>query len=179
MAYTLQDLLKKIGSPEVKARKETRWYYTDQEDSEYGGFADIKLHDNDTILTIDLYHRKNKEKDGIGIVHNEKIESFAMQAEKSTKDGLFHITSLAFDGEIYNPKDEAMVELACSVFYSRAIEISTSMMRKEFIKLQRPEMKSNFIEVGGTVQRLMIEQSSDAWGVVVPFPSRISQQASL
>lgn len=171
MAYILQDLLKKIGSPEVQVKKESRWYYTDDTDSEYGGFADIKLQQDNMVLTVDLYHRKNKYEDDIGTIHSEKVESFSMQAERSLKDGLFYITSLAFDGEVYDPKDEAMFELGCSVFYSRAVEISTAMMRQEFRKAHYQE-ESKFISAGGTVQRLMTEQSSDAWGVVVPFPTR-------
>lgn len=159
MTYALTELLAKLGAPEVEETEHVRWTYFKKENTEIGGFAEIRLEDDGRRLVAELRHWKENIEDDDGVLHCALRESFYLHAIGLADHGRFRVTKIAFDGEDYTHPESGIVELGLSIFHSRALEISIKMTEEKF-KKKTPEIKSMPVRKD--------------WGVVVPFQPRVA-----
>lgn len=175
MFYALDDLLGKMGAPEVKARGRMGWHYFDGKDGALAGFADIRLGAGGAHLIAELKHIKENYEDDTGAFHPTYTESFYLYAERLPREGYYKIAKIAFDGEEYAHPQKGIVELGLSLFHARALDISIRMIEQTFNKediltqkedapLSLPPLRSPLV--------FKKEMAQDVFGVVVPFRPR-------
>ena len=91
MMYALNDLLMKMGAPEVKTRGHIEWHYFDRKDNALAGFTEIRLVAGGEHLIAELKHIKENYEDDTGTLHRTYTESFYLYAERAARDGHFRI----------------------------------------------------------------------------------------
>lgn len=172
MTYSLTEILAKLGAPEVEEREHVRWYYFKKENTEIGGFAEIRLEDDGRRLVAELRHWKESVEDDDGLLHDTKRESFYLHAVRPTDNGRFRVTKISFDDEDYTHPEKGIIELGASIFHARALEISILMM-EESLKKQSRNRKPGLRQPRdrATVPQTKNPVQGD-WGVVVPFQPR-------
>ena len=146
----------------------------DTRDHDIGGFADVRLEQNGRSLTVELRHWKKNFEDDNGDIKAHHTESFLLTARRIGNSDLFRITELSFDGTQYDPNDVGMIELGCSIFHARAVEINTLMVEQKFKALEK-EMAENTEATEHLKKRFqssLEEKAQEIWGIVVPFQPR-------
>lgn len=178
MDYDLIHLLKKLGVPEVAEDGAVRWHYMEASDPEIGGFADARLEARGRILTVELRHMRKFYEDDNGLIHASYTEEFLLKARRLGTSNMYRVMLVAFDGNDYDPADTAMIELGCSIFHSRALEISTIMTERAFGAVSE-EYEAGGEDDPAEILRKRFEAShsstkntDESWGVVVPFRPR-------
>ena len=179
MLYSLNDLLTKLGAPEVRQKGHMRWMYFDQENSEIAGHAQICLVDDGKTLLAELQHPRHNYEDDSGRLHATYKESFSLHAERIGTQ--YKVTKIAFDGEEYPHPQKSIIELGLSLFHARALDISILMLEQSFNKQDILHQNSNEPQrMKNVPQRLKTPLKKEAWGVVVPFrPRRAGAMRSL
>lgn len=171
MIYSLNDLLMKMGAPEVKEKGQIRWHYFNKLEDEIGGFAEVRLIDGAQALVAELKHLRHDYEDDKGKVHPSYVESFYLYAQKVGTQ--YKVTKIAFDGEEYPHPQKAIIELGLSIFHARALDISILMIEQAFNKqdILRPIVDENpqFKNIPVYVRDAF---KKEAWGIVVPFRPR-------
>lgn len=124
MHMKLEDLLLKLGVPEVEDTGRQRFHYTDKDDAEVGGFADVRMEGQGQYLTADLKHWRKGVMEDEGHVVPSLIQSVHVRATRLGQSDLFDVTEVGFDGTTYRPCPRPMIELACAIFHARALDIS-------------------------------------------------------
>jgi hypothetical protein len=134
MIYDLQDLLIKMGAPEVRQRQRIEWRYFDPITGTLTGHAAIRLEANGAVLAADLKHERTQYEDDDGRIHDRFIETFQMHAVQ-LNNGRFKIERICFDGAEYSQPSRPIIELGLSIFHARALDISVMMVEQEFNKM--------------------------------------------
>jgi hypothetical protein len=134
MLYGLNELLTKLGAPEVKEKGEMSWHYFMPRQEHLAGHASVRLENGGEHLVAELHHVQENVVDDDGDVHVSKTESFYLHAERTARPGYYRITRLAFDGDEYPKPAKSVIELALSIFHARALDISIRMVEQTFNK---------------------------------------------
>lgn len=177
MDYDINALLFKMGIAELREAQQLRWHYIDGSDPDVNGLAEARFENNKRTLVVNLYHnRKNIEDDDGGFIEHS-LETVQLSARRIGDSDLFRIIKIAFDGTEYEADDAAMLELCCSIFYARALDISEIMTKQRF--------KSAEAQLQSAEERLQqkhsqrrenarkaFEVSEQMVGVIVPFKPR-------
>lgn len=178
MIYTLEDLLTKMGAPEVRENGAMRWHYFDKAGKDTSGFAEIRLIDDGERLIAELTHPgQPDEKSGRG---STRDENFYLHAQKRGRQ--YKVTKIAFDGEEYVHPQKSIVELGLSIFHARVLNISILMIEQAFNKGDildtngQDKEEAFLFEVTPTAKAPTHEKS---WGVVIPFAPRAAAKAKL
>jgi len=175
MDYDLKQLLYKLGAPEALDKDQVRWHYIDASDLEVGGYADIRIEANGRLLTVQLKHTKKNCEDDCGTFHTKREESFFLQARRLGDSQLFRVTDISFDGNDYSSDNTAMIELGCSIFHARAVEINSLMVEQKFNLATDKDFSNSSAERLRDKLKMMREMSQpkpEMWGIVVPFHPR-------
>lgn len=176
MMYSLEDLLTKMGAPEVREKGAMRWHYFDKAGKDTSGFAEIRLIEEGERLIAELTHPGQPDEDnGRG---RTRDESFYLHAQRRGRQ--YKVTMIAFDGEEYMHPQKSIVELGLSIFHARVLNISILMIEQAFNKgdiLDTSEQEEAFLfEVPAHAKAPTHEKS---WGVVIPFAPRAAARAKL
>lgn len=138
MIYELNDLLRKMGAPEVEEKKKVEWYYFDQKGGDgqntLAGLATIRLDAAGELLVAEMKHVHENIVDDDGEFHAERTDYFQLTAERTARPGHYRVLSVSVDGATYEKPSKAIIELAVSVFHARAIDISLRMIEQSFSK---------------------------------------------
>src|SRR5688572_25789603 len=113
MTYMLDQLLIKMGAPEVREQNRIHWYYFDKGRKGLAGFAEIRLEDGGKRLIAELKHNRRNHEDDEGNIHPLFVETFYLCAERSFK-GAYKVKKITLDKEDYNDPQKSVVELALS-----------------------------------------------------------------
>lgn len=172
MIYTLNDLLVKMGAPDVVEKNTIEWHYCDRESGNVAGFAHIRLEAGGERLIAELKQLHENFEDDDGKVHAHFEESFYFYAERAARPDHYRVTRIAFDGDDYSNPSKAITELALSVFHSRALDISIRMVEQIFNKqdIVEPSQKERIPFAGFAARRA--EGLKSSFGTVIPFPVR-------
>jgi len=172
MIYTLNDLLIKMGAPEVREKNHMHWHYFDKASREIAGFAQICLIDDGHRLIAELQHLRHDYEDDAGRTHPVYNESFYLHAERAGTR--YKVTKIAFDGDEYPHPQKSVIELGLSLFHARALDISILMVEQSFNKQDilhaAISERSPFKNI--PLQAKNAFKKEEAWGVVVPFRPR-------
>jgi len=179
MIYALDDLLVKMGAPEVKEKGRVEWHYFDPADKKLAGHANIRLEAGGEFLVAELKRMHDNFEDDDGNVHAHYEEKFFLYAERAARAGHYRITRVAFDGQDYGNPQKSVIELGLSVFHARALDISIRMVEQTFNKqdilelrdeapmpTRKPSFKSFFM------QQTKPQPKQSA--VIIPFRPRIA-----
>lgn len=134
MMYRLEELLAKMGAPEVKERQHIEWHYFDKNKNDLAGYADIRLEAGGERLVAELKRTRENYEDDHGNMHAQFVETFHLIAERTARPGHYRIARIAFDGDVYEAPQKAIIELGLSVFHARALDISIRMVEQTFNK---------------------------------------------
>jgi hypothetical protein len=134
MIYHLNDLLKKMGAPDLRQRNRLEWYYFDKTRNGLAGFAEIRLEAGGEFLVAELKRYREDHVDDDGKRHDIFEENFFLYAERTARPEHYRITRLSFDGEDYGHPTKPIVELGLGVFHARALDISIRMVEQTFNK---------------------------------------------
>ena len=132
--YDLQDLLIKMGAPEVREKGSITWHYFDQAKKQLAGVAEIRLEAGGDRLIAELKHIRENVEDDNGKIHPTYIDNFYMAAERTARPGQYRIVRLDFDGAAYDRPGPAVVGLGLGIFHARALDISVKMVEQTFNK---------------------------------------------
>lgn len=172
MMYRLDDLLRKMGAPEVRERKHIEWHYFDKKHQDLAGFAEIRLEGAGERLVAELKRTRENYEDDHGETHAQFVETFHLTAERAARPDHFRITRISFDGDAYDNPQKAIIELGLSVFHARALDISILMVEQTFNKddilAPAPEIRPQ----AGYVRARKEERRRQDSGVVIPFRQR-------
>jgi hypothetical protein len=157
MIYTLDELLMKLGAPEVAERKNMSWHYFVPRKEHLAGHASVRLEADGEYLVAEMHHVREDVMDDDGEIHVSKTESFYLYAERTARPGHYRINELAFDGDAYPKPSKSVAELALSIFHARALDISIRMVEQEFNKQdimnpkdeapqRRPALGASFVQ---------------------------------
>ena len=181
MMYALEDLLKKMGTPEALERTRVEWHYFDKAFSDLAGFAEVRIEGKGARVVAELRQVRENVADDHGIVHAQVEESFRLVASRMP-GGLYKIETLSFDGAEYANPPRNITELGLSVFHARALDISILMVEQMFNKhditdvAAEPEefvtgRRAIFARLDSVAQRA-------SFGVVIPFRPREALRAT-
>ena len=178
--YALNDLLMKMGAPEVRERGRIEWHYFDKARNGLAGFAEIRLEAGGERLIAEMKHIKENYEDDQGKVHPIYTESFYLYAERTARAGHYRVNKISLDGADYSNPQKGIIELGLSVFHARALDISIRMVEQVFNKQDivepanapaadpLPAFKASFAPA--PVQKPAPKK--EEWGVVIPFRPR-------
>lgn len=162
MMYALEDLLKKMGAPEVGDKGYIHWRYFDG--GELAGSAAVNL--SGGRLIAELKHMRRDYEDDAGRMHPVYAESIYLHAERS--GDRYRVTKLALDGEEYSYPQKALVELGLSIFYARCLDISIRMIEQSFNK---EDILCPVVDENPQFKDIPVFKRASC-GVVVPFRPR-------
>lgn len=134
MIYDLQNLLLKMGAPEVREKGLINWHYFDASKKRLAGVAEIRLEKGGDNLIAELKHIRENVEDDNGTMHDVYVEHFYLSAERTARPGYYRITRMTFDGETYDKPKQAVIELGLGIFHARALDISVRMVEQTFNK---------------------------------------------
>jgi hypothetical protein len=175
MLYKLDELLTKMGAPEVRERNRIEWHYFDKAFNDLAGYAEVKLEAGGQRLVADLRHTRENYEDDHGCVHAQFEETFHMIAERAGPER-YKISAVSFDGEEHVDPSGATVELALGIFHARALDISILMVEQTFNKqdITEPEIEIGLPSYGrrAIFSRIDDTPRHEGFGVVIPFRPR-------
>ena len=179
MMYRLDELLQKMGAPEVREKQHIEWHYFDKTKNDLAGFAEIRLEAQGERLVAELKRTRENYEDDQGSVHAQFEETFHLTAERTARPDHYRITRIAFDGDVYDTPGKPIIELGLSVFHARALDISILMVEQAFNKddILAPQAPSERMDFGFYLNKkeIMPPQKLAAKQVasnVVPFRQR-------
>jgi hypothetical protein len=179
MIYKLDDLLTKMGAPEVQEKNRIEWHYFDKAHSDLAGYAEVRLEAGGQRLVADLKHMRENYEDDHGNIHAQFEETFHLVAERAGPER-YRIARVAFDGASYSDPPRAVTELALSIFHARALDISILMVEQAFNKMDITDVaeEAEFPAHGrrAIFSRLDSVPQRANFGVVIPFRPREPQQ---
>lgn len=132
MKYDLNALLFKLGLNTLVETGEVRWCYVDDKAPELSGNAHARLANDKRDLIVELNHDYliiDDEDGPFGEMCHEHVELRARRIEGTNE---FEVTHLAFDGSEHDPKNEAMLQLCCGLFYARALKVNEMAFDQKF-----------------------------------------------
>lgn len=174
MMYKLEELLTKMGAPEVKEKGQIRWHYFDRQHDEVGGFAEVRLLDGGAALVAEMKHlhypAAGEQDENSPGLYNETLYLHARR-----NGARYEVTKIAFDGEEYAQPQKPVIELGLSLFHARALDISILMVEQAFNKqdIVQPVIDHS-PQFRGVPAHVKPSVKKDSWGVVVPFRPRVS-----
>ncbi len=176
MMYRLDELLSKMGAPEVKEKQHIEWHYFDKSKTDLAGYAEIRLEAQGERLVAELKRARENYEDDHGNLHAHFVETFHLTAERTARPDHYRVTRIAFDGDVYDVPGKPIIELGLSVFHARALDISILMVEQAFNKddiLSQP-LQSERLDFGYyiTKQQPVIPAVIAAASNVVPFRPR-------
>jgi hypothetical protein len=172
--YPLQELLMKMGAPEVREKRRIEWHYFDRKRNALAGSASIRLEAGGERLVAELKHIRENYEDDSGKTHALYEESFFLHAER-TGAGQYRVIKIAFDESEYLQPQKSVIELGLSVFHSRALDISVRMVEQAF---NREDIIEPVVDVASQLKRVFVANQAakapyiPSGGVVVPFRPR-------
>ncbi|MDE1152861.1 MAG: hypothetical protein PW788_10025 [Micavibrio sp.] len=172
MMYALNDLLQKMGAPEVRERGHIEWHYFDKTKNALEGFAEIRLEAGGERLVAEMKSIRENYIDDLGETHPVYTESFYLYAERTARAGYYRINKLSLDGDDYNSPQKGVVELGLSVFHARALDISIRMVEQVFNK---QDILEPIIDPTPKFRAMFSQQKEirrESFGVVIPFRPR-------
>lgn len=178
MIYALNELLTKMGAPEVRERGRIEWHYFDKARNGIAGYAEIRLQAGGEELVAEMRHIRENFEDDEGRVHPVYTESFYLYAERTARAGCYRVTKLSLDGEDYNTPQKGIVELGLSVFHARALDISVRMVEQVFNKQDITEPREPPRDPAARLKTMLAAKRAakapprEEWGVVIPFRPR-------
>lgn len=184
MFYALEELLAKMGVPEVKHRNRIEWHYFDETFTDLAGYAEVRLEEEGRRLVVEQSRTRENYEDDHGNIHAQYEETFSMTAEHVGED-LYRVTNLSYDGNAWDTPPVPMVELALSVFHARALDISILMVEQNFNKQDIADIAAEEQPEGPFGRRAIFSRLDDApqrvasFGVVIPFRPREQQRRAM
>lgn len=181
MIYTLQELLMKMGAPEVKEKRRIEWHYFDKKKNALAGSASIRLEAGGERLVAELKHIRENYEDDNGKTHPLYEESFFLHAERMS-GGQYRVIKIAFDESEYLQPQKSVIELGLSVFHSRALDISVRMVEQAF---NREDILEPLVDVASQLKKVLVANATlktsyaSSGGVVVPFRTRRQMDARI
>ncbi|MBI1215256.1 MAG: hypothetical protein GC185_05480 [Alphaproteobacteria bacterium] len=175
MIYALNDLLMKMGAPEVKRRGRIEWHYFDRRDDALAGFAEIRLGAGGEHLIAELKHIRENYEDDKGAFHRTYTESFYLYAERMADGAHYRIKKICFDGEEYADPAKGVIELGLSLFHARALDISIRMIEQTFNKQDITDAKEEEAAKTGLpafAPPAALKRDAAEFSVVIPFRPR-------
>ena len=184
MLYTLDELLIKMGAPEIKEKGQIRWHYFEKMNDEVGGFAEIRLLDDGACLVAEMKQlrlidiedlRDGEDPDAAEGAYAESLYLYARRTGTH-----YEVTKVAFDGEEYPHPQKSVIELGLSIFHARALDISILMVEQAFNRqdIIRPVIDAHS-QLKNVPANIKSSFKKDAWGIVVPFRKRAPATAAL
>ncbi len=176
MKYTLDELLMKMGAPEVQEKGVVSWHYFDKEGDGAGGFAEVRLADSGKFLIAEMtYLRQSDPEESVIKWQHVCHENFYLCAEKV--GARYRVVKISFDGAAYPHPTKAIIELGLSIFYARALDISILMMEQSFNK-QDMLCPAVAERSPAALKPFQITEppNKEAWGIVIPFRPRIANR---
>lgn len=172
MIYHLDDLLMRMGAPEVAEKGGVSWHYFDRKKNTLAGSASLRLEDGGERLVAELRQLHENYEDDDGKKHDLYTDAFHMTAERTARRGHYRITHLSFDGVIYENPTEAVISLALGVFHARALDISIRMVEQAFNKqdMLQPQ-ESGKLAPRKTAPPANLPRQ-EGFGIVIPFRPR-------
>lgn len=187
MIYALNDLLQKMGAPEVREKGRIEWHYFDKIRNALGGFAEIRLEAGGERMIAEMKSIRENHTDDEGRLHPVYTESFYLYAERTARAGHYRINKIVLDGDEYNNPQKGVIELGLSVFHARALDISIRMVEQVFNKQDIVEPASDPLANSlaalppALLPRLRdmpaTEPARESFGVVIPFRPRSELRA--
>lgn len=173
MIYTLNELLTKMGAPEVREKNRIEWHYFDAARSDLAGYAEVRLEAGGRRLVAELRHTRENYEDDHGDIHAQFEETFHLVAERAGPER-YKITQLAFDGAEYAEPSRAVAELGLSMFHARALDISILMVEQMFNKQDITEAaeEPEFNYGHKVIFSRLVAPPRASFGVVIPFRPR-------
>lgn len=182
MMYTLDELLVKMGAPETKEKGQMRWHYFDGAQNEVGGFAEVRLLDNENTLVAEMKQLRHRDDE----TADERFYTESLFLHARRAGSRYEVTKIAFDGEEYSLPQKSIIELGLSIFHARALDISILMIEQAFnrddilqpVVDETPQYKNVPVRRKKPVEEQRIPMHDPAngqtgnWGVVVPFRPR-------
>jgi len=177
MIYFLNDLLQKMGAPEVREKGRIEWHYFDKTRNTLGGFAEIRMEAGGERLIAEMKTVRENHTDEDGKLHPVYTESFYLYAERTARAGHYRINKLILDGDEYSNPQRGVIELGLSVFHARALDISIRMVEQIFNKQDITEPAADPLALPESlVPRFKLRELPDVkperMGVVIPFRPR-------
>ncbi len=183
MIYGLNDLLQKMGAPEVRERGRIEWHYFDKVKNALNGCAEIRLEAGGERLRAEMKNIKENFTDDAGDTHPVYTESFYLYAERTARAGHYRINKISLDGDDYNNPQKGVIELGLSVFHARALDISIRMVEQVFNKQDILEpVAEPMIDDAPKFRALFAAQKEirrESFGVVIPFRPRSEVRAQV
>ncbi len=175
MIYRLEELLIKMGAPEVREKKQVEWHYFDKSRNILAGSASIRLEGEKLVAELRQMH-ENFEDDH-GKHHASYTETFYLVAVQSKRPGYYRIEKIAFDGEDYEDPTKAVIELGLSVFHARALDISIRMVEQTFNKQDIVEPAELAPALAPRRKPAPVAElpRKESFGVVIPFRPRAAR----
>jgi hypothetical protein len=175
MIYQLDDLLLKMGAPEVREKNHIEWHYFDKARKDLAGFAEVRLEAGGQRLIAELKHTRENYEDDNGDVHATFTESFYLHAVRTGKDR-YTVVKVAFDGEEYKDPARNIVELGLGIFHARALDISILMVEQTFNKQDILEpAEAPELHFKKAIFSKLEKAQRESFGVVIPFRPRTAQ----
>ena len=134
MIYGLNEILTKLGAPEVKERGEISWHYFMPRQEHLAGHAVVRFENDGEHLIAELHHVRENVVGDDDIEYVSKTETFYLYAERTARPDYYRVTRLSFDGEEYPKPAKSVIELGLSIFHARALDISIRMVEQAFNK---------------------------------------------
>lgn len=177
MIYSLNELLAKMGAPEVKEKGRIEWFYFDADKKDLAGAAEIRMEAGGERLIAELKHIRNDYQDDDGKHHDKYAESFYMYAERTARPGFYRVVSISFDGATYDKPKKPVIEMGLAAFHAKALNISVAMIEQSFTKA---DMLEPIIDPKSQFKKFMQQKTAgiaavrkEGFGVVIPFRPRV------
>lgn len=174
MFYKLDELLTKIGAPEVREKNRIEWHYFDDSRVDLAGYAEVRLEGGGQRLIAELKRTCENYEDDHGNLHAFFDESFFLEAVRVAEDR-YKVVKVGFDGAEYSAPEKAVIELALSVFHARALDISIRMVEQAFNKqdiFEEGDVETRFTKA---IFSKLDSAQRQSFGVVIPFRPRERQ----
>lgn len=174
MFYKLDELLTKMGAPEVREKNRIEWHYFDESRVDIAGRAEVRIEAGGQRLVAELKRTCENYEDDEGNLHAFFDESFYLEAARVAEDR-YKVVKVAFDGAEYAAPDKSIVELALSVFHARALDISIRMVEQTFNKQDMFEEGDFEARFTRAIFSKLDSAQRQSFGVVIPFRPRERQ----
>lgn len=132
MKFLKTDILNKLNAAGASKNRSIRWQYNDEQKPGRHGFAQVRFEHGERFLVAEATHWGKEidmyKFDDFEIEDMDKVnrpETFELRAFRNWMTDEYEIIALTVDGEDYPVNDTGMIELALSIFLSRADEIET------------------------------------------------------
>lgn len=149
MKFSKTELLNKLNATTVSKNRSLRWQYNNEENPTQHGFAQVRFEQGERFLIAEASHwgkeidaYKFDDYDADNIEKVTRPETFELRASRNWMTDEYEIIALVVDGENYPLNNAGMIELAFSIFLSRADEIETLSKKSKVEATEKPVVHS-------------------------------------